>query len=160
MTAAARIPVALALGANLGDRAANLDRAVALLAAGPLRDVRHSRWYPSAPLECRPGAPPFLNGALIGTTALTPDELLAACQQTEAQLGRPAQRAWHADRPLDVDILLYGQLVLDTPALRVPHPELHRRDFVLVPLAEVAPDWLIPGPGLTVAQCLARLPKA
>jgi len=151
------VPVAIALGSNLGDRDANLQRAVELLAAGPLTHVRVAAPVTSAPLDCPPGAPGYRNTALVGETTLACPDLLLACRAIEEQLGRPAQRAYHASRTIDIDILLYGDRQFATPTLTVPHSHLTERDFVLDPLAELAPDWRVPGTDATVAEWRSRL---
>jgi len=144
--------VYLALGANLGDREANLRAAVAALsAAGAAGEpalvpgsVRASALYETDAVAEEP-QPPYLNAVLRGETRLSPDALLARCLAAEAAAGRrraPGDRPW-APRLLDVDVLLYGARVIATAALVVPHPRLVERGFVRVPLAEVAAPALV-----------------
>jgi 2-amino-4-hydroxy-6-hydroxymethyldihydropteridine diphosphokinase len=134
----------IGLGANLGPRAETLAAAVAALEAlVPLREVHRSRLFETVAIADHP-QPPYLNAVVRGRTTLGPFELLAACLAIEAALGRirPAGVA-RAARHIDIDILLYGAAVIETPSLRVPHPELLDRPFVRIPLAEVATPGLV-----------------
>jgi 2-amino-4-hydroxy-6-hydroxymethyldihydropteridine diphosphokinase len=152
--------VAIGLGSNLGDREGQIRAAVGLLTVGGLRDVRLSTLHATTPVGCEPGAPEFLNAALTATSDLGPAALLGLCRQVERRLGRPSRHrrgGAYLSRPIDLDLLLVGDAVLDTPSLVLPHPGLRERVFVLQPLAEIAPDWRVPPDGQTVAQCLARL---
>jgi 2-amino-4-hydroxy-6-hydroxymethyldihydropteridine diphosphokinase len=146
----------LLLGSNLGDRAAYLQQARQTLAATAGAIVAASSYYETAAwgLEDQPA---FLNQVLAVCTALPAPELLAACQATEQQAGRERKQHWGA-RTLDVDILLYGQEIIATPTLVVPHPALPARRFALVPLAEVAPQQLHPQLHQTVAELLTNCP--
>jgi 2-amino-4-hydroxy-6-hydroxymethyldihydropteridine diphosphokinase len=148
--------VFLGLGSNLGDRAGLLDQAVAALES--LGRVARSRWYETAAVGL-PGAPAFLNGAVRLETDLVPDELLRQTRGVERRLGRdPLRRA--GSRTMDIDILLYGRQVISRPGLEIPHPRLHQRAFVLVPLAELAPNLVHPVLGKTVAEMLAEVDSA
>jgi 2-amino-4-hydroxy-6-hydroxymethyldihydropteridine diphosphokinase len=130
--------VYLSLGSNVGDRAVVLRRAIAgLPAATRGRVLRVSRLYETAPWGVR-NQPPFLNLALALDTPLAPLDLLAALKEMEAAAGRTAGPRW-GPRPLDIDILLYDQLVQNDPALIIPHPRLRERRFVLQPLADIWP---------------------
>ena len=146
--------VYLGLGANLGDRQSNLAQALQYLRA------RATIEQVSAPYETRPvgylDQPDFLNIACQITTELAPPELLTFLKQIERRMGRePSFR--NAPRPIDIDILLYDDLVFESPELTIPHPRLSERAFALVPLAEIAPNLVHPVLQLTVAEMLARV---
>ncbi|QJW88063.1 2-amino-4-hydroxy-6-hydroxymethyldihydropteridine diphosphokinase [Spirosoma taeanense] len=132
----------LLLGANLGDRVATLNRAVDLI-AGRVGDVlQRSKLYETAPWGVTE-QPAFLNQVLAVETELTPEAVLAQTQAIEQELGRVRHEKWGA-RVIDIDILYYDQLILRTDQLSIPHPYLHQRRFTLVPLAELAPDFIHP----------------
>jgi 2-amino-4-hydroxy-6-hydroxymethyldihydropteridine diphosphokinase len=149
--------VYLALGSNLGDRQQTIEKAVSILA--PEVEVeRLSSLYRTQPEGFRE-QPLFLNAALKGRTALSPRELLSRAQRVEGALGRRASFR-NAPRPIDIDILLYDDRVIDSPDLVIPHPRMSERAFVLVPLAEIAPHLRHPGTGLTVIEILSRLRRS
>lgn len=132
----------LGLGTNLGDRLANLQGAVDLLAATPgIRVVRSSRVYETAPVG--PPQPDFLNAVIEVDTDLEPDGLLAAAAAAERALHRVRDVRW-GPRTIDVDVLTYDDRVIDTPDLTVPHPRMHERAFVLAPLMDLEPDPPLP----------------
>lgn len=142
----------IALGSNLGDRAASI--AAALHAMGSLPQTSLLR--ASNPVETDPVSPipqpPYLNAAAVIRTALPARELLGGLLEIERRLGRtrvPGER-W-GPRTIDLDLLLYGNHVIDEPGLTIPHPRMGRRLFVLIPLADIAPDLIVPGLGLSVA---------
>ena len=133
------------LGANLGDAAAALESAVAAMAEiSATTVVARSRTYRSAPLDAT--GPDYLNAVVAIDTELSASELLIALQRIEQAHGR--ERPFpNAPRTLDLDLLLFGDQTIDIPGLQVPHPRLHERAFVLLPLNEVARDVMIPGRG-------------
>jgi 2-amino-4-hydroxy-6-hydroxymethyldihydropteridine diphosphokinase len=148
--------VAIGLGSNLGDPAANLRAAVRCLAARGLAAPCLSPFYLTAPEECHPGTPDFLNAVVTGRWSGTPDSLKVVCQAIEQELGRATLHDSRAARTLDLDLLLFSARELRTPQLTIPHPRLAGRLFVLVPLADLVPEWGVPGTGRTVAQLLAE----
>jgi 2-amino-4-hydroxy-6-hydroxymethyldihydropteridine diphosphokinase len=153
MTDAGFQQAAIALGSNLGDCRATLEGALAALDADPdVRLLRRSAWYRSAPVG--PPQPDYLNGCAVLAVSLTPEELLDRLQATEARFGRVRAERW-GPRTLDLDLILFGDLILSGERLQIPHPRMQERTFVLVPLAEIAPDWIEPHTGRTVAA-LAR----
>lgn len=130
----------LGLGSNLGDRWANLRAAV----AGLPDVIAVSGVYETDPVGGPPGQDPYLNAVVELDTELSPRQLLELAWRLEDESGRVRGERW-GPRPLDVDVLMVGDLVVDEPELTVPHPRLRERSFVLVPLADVAPD-LVPDP--------------
>jgi 2-amino-4-hydroxy-6-hydroxymethyldihydropteridine diphosphokinase len=134
----------LGLGANLGDRLGNLQRAADLLSKQPgVTVMRSSRVYETEPVG-GPPQPPFLNAVLEISTELSPGELLWACGGIENEMGRVRVVHW-GPRPIDIDILTYDDTTIDEVDLQVPHPRMHERGFVLAPLAELAEDPPLPG---------------
>lgn len=144
----------MGLGSNLGDRLANLQRAVELLAARPgLRVVRSSRVYETDPVG-GPPQPEYLNAVVEVQTTLSPHDLLAASMDVEQRMGRVRAERW-GPRVIDIDVLMYDEEEIDEPDLVVPHPRMHERAFVLVPLLELDPDPLLPGRGRIATRRLA-----
>ncbi|GAA6756755.1 7,8-dihydro-6-hydroxymethylpterin-pyrophosphokinase [Thermus sp. 2.9] len=143
------------LGSNLGDRAAYLLAASSLLSRLPKTHLRRlSPVYETAPLG--PPQPPYLNLVAEVETGLGPRELLEALLGVERALGRERKERW-GPRTIDLDLLLYGDLVLEEEGLQVPHPRLHERAFVLVPLLDLLPEGRHPALGLGFAELLAAL---
>jgi len=138
----------IGLGANLNHPVAQIERAIAAIAALPHTDLlRRSGLYGSRPMGPA-DQPDYVNAVAQVDTRLPPEDLLTALLAIERQQGRersPAQR--NGPRTLDLDLLLHGDAVRADPALTLPHPGAHERDFVLLPLAEIAPDLVIPGHG-------------
>ena len=151
--------VFIAFGSNQGDRQDFCDRAVALMGLLPQSTLTGvSSYYETEPIDVAHGHDEtwFYNGVVRLQTQLPPEHLLAICQETERSLGRdPGPR--NASRPIDLDILFYGQRIIETPRLAVPHPRLHQRRFVLEPMTELAPDWIHPQYDQTMQALLHRL---
>ncbi len=131
----------LGLGTNLGDRLENLQTAVELLPPD-IYDIKFSPIYESLPWGYA-DQPTFLNQVIIGWTGLSPLDLLAHIKQIEQKMGRQMTFRY-GPRLIDIDILAYDDLILDTPKLTIPHPQITKRSFVLVPLADLTPDWRHP----------------
>jgi 2-amino-4-hydroxy-6-hydroxymethyldihydropteridine diphosphokinase len=155
MSGEAQPTVYLALGTNLGDREANLREARRRLEAGGVRLERCSSIYETEPWGVL-DQPRFLNAVCRGRTELSPERLLALAKRIEGALGRvPTVR--YGPRAIDIDILLYDRVACASRELTIPHPRLAERAFVLVPLAEIAPDLVVPGLERTVRELLQAL---
>jgi 2-amino-4-hydroxy-6-hydroxymethyldihydropteridine diphosphokinase len=147
------IAVAIALGSNLGDRASHLAFAVEHLRTA-VPDLRVSRFIETDPVGVRP-QPLFLNGAVAGSTDLSARQLLGFLLALEGERGRERPFAG-APRTLDLDLVLYGNSIIDEPGLTVPHPRFRDRAFVLAPLAEIAGGMQDPVTGLTIRDLAER----
>jgi 2-amino-4-hydroxy-6-hydroxymethyldihydropteridine diphosphokinase len=160
MSGARAVVVHIGVGSNLGDREATIAEAIARLGTHPsIRIVRRSALIETDPVG--PPQPRYLNGALEIETTLDPAELLSEMLRVERELGRirdPGSRM--GPRTVDLDLLLFGDRVIDDPGLMVPHPRMSERPFVLVPLAEIAPNAVNPRCGRTVASLLHGLASA
>lgn len=144
------VSCAIALGSNLGDSPAILQGAVQQLHQHPhITAVACSDIYQTAPVG--PPQPDYLNACVLVEADLSPEELLRTLLRIEAGFGRVRRERW-GPRLLDMDLLLFGDLVLTTPTLQIPHPRMHERAFVLVPMAEVAAQWADPISGKTITQ--------
>jgi len=147
----------IGLGSNLGDREATIRAAVDRLRAHPQIEVTaESTLIETAPVGGPAGQPTFLNGAAALETDLRPHALLRVLKGIERDLGRRPRERW-GPREIDLDVLLYGEKVIETSRLTVPHPRLSERRFVLAPLAEIAPHARDPATGRTVRELLESL---
>ncbi len=154
-------PILIAVGANLpspefGRPRATCEAALSALARRGVRLVRRSRWFESAPVPAS-DQPWFVNGVAVVATDLPPESLLLLLHDVERGLGRE-RREINAARVIDLDLLAYGDLVRSEPPPVLPHPRLPERAFVLLPLADVAPDWRHPADGRSVREMLHALP--
>jgi 2-amino-4-hydroxy-6-hydroxymethyldihydropteridine diphosphokinase len=146
-----RIPVAIALGSNIGDRLSHLNFAIARL-GDFLSELEVSHFRETDPVGVEPQGQ-FVNGAAIGNTSLAAVDLLDQLLAIERERGRVRPHLG-APRTLDLDLILYGGQILKTPGLQVPHPRFRERLFVLEPLAEIAGEWKDPATGHTVRELL------
>lgn len=152
--------VLIALGSNLGESVPLIHAAfekLQHLSAAPLR--KSSLWR-TTPVDCPTGSPPFVNAAvaLVPLPNETPESLLAKLQALEKEFGRRPKLVLNEARPLDLDLIAFGNEVRDPPELTLPHPRAHLRRFVLQPLSEIAPAFVLPGQSRTVRELLAALP--
>ncbi len=147
----------LGLGSNVGDSAAHLRAAIELLAGRGVEVEAISSTYVTEPVGEILDQPDFLNAAIRIRTELEPEALLDVCKEVEAERGRVLEAPRHSPRPLDVDLLLLGDVELQTERLTLPHPEVSSRRFVLAPLLELDPELALPD-GMRLADALAALP--
>jgi 2-amino-4-hydroxy-6-hydroxymethyldihydropteridine diphosphokinase len=146
---------AIGLGSNLGDSRSILVSAIDRLKShAQIEVIAVSSWYLTAPIG--PPQPDYLNGCATIETSLTALELLNILHAIESEFGRVRQEIWGA-RTLDLDLLLYDDLIIDLPQLQIPHPRMLERAFVLVPLAEIAPNWIEPKSGDSIVTHLNKL---
>lgn len=148
--------IVIMLGGNLPGTGQAMATAVEKFRMAGVQNIRCSRAMMSAAEDCVPGTPDFLDMAMTGSWCGTPGDLLALCQQIECEAGRPAHHSSRESRILDCDIILFGEEVIDSPDLTIPHPRAHLREFVLRPLAEISPQTSFPD-GMTVLEKLHRL---
>jgi 2-amino-4-hydroxy-6-hydroxymethyldihydropteridine diphosphokinase len=155
------VPVGIALGSNVGNRSAELDAGIFFLSElAEHGKVRESPRIETAPVDCPPGSPPFLNSVAeieVDTVLLPPLQLLSYLQEIEIERGRSLLRDINAPRPLDLDIIYYGVERFDQMGLIIPHPRAHLRRFVLEPLSHLRPDLVLPGQTKTVKEFLTEL---
>jgi len=150
----------IALGSNLGDSQDLIENAIQRLSELSERPILVSSLWRTTPVDCPPDSPPFINGVvgLKPHPGETPETLLAKLQKLEQEFGRKPKTVLNEPRPLDLDLLTFGNQIRATPKLTLPHPRAHQRRFVLQPLSEIAPGLVLPGHLKTVAELLARLP--
>ena len=149
----------IALGSNLGDRAANIQRGIELLMSRVpgIRLNASAPVYETEPVDCAPGTQAFLNTVIEVAAECLPDELHSHLKAFEQALGRPDQRERNSPRTLDLDMLYADDVVSADPALILPHPRMHMRRFVLEPLADIRPELMLPGQKVPVSELLAGL---
>lgn len=146
----------LGLGSNVGERESNLRAAVDALGASGLTVTARASLYETAPQGEVQDQPDFLNSAVAAATGLEPLALLDACKRIERELGRSDDGVRHGPRPIDIDVLLVGDVTLEHERLTLPHPEIASRHFVLAPLLELAPDLVLPD-GRSAAGLMAAV---
>ena len=142
---------AIALGSNLGESLTTLENALQTLSETiGITLTSHSSWYKTKPVG-GPPQPDYVNGCALVKVNLDPHKLLETILGIEQKFGRVRKEHWGA-RTLDLDLILYDDLILDTPDLQIPHPRMRERAFVLIPLAEIAPNWIEPVSGKKIIQ--------
>jgi 2-amino-4-hydroxy-6-hydroxymethyldihydropteridine diphosphokinase len=152
--------VFVALGSNTGDAQSHVRDAMERLQELSIKPLLKSSLWLTAPVDCPPGSDMFVN-AVVGVAPLpgeTPETLLLKLRALEKEFGRQPKKVVNEPRPLDLDLIAFGSDVRSTPELTLPHPRAHIRAFVLQPLAEIAPGFVLPGAGKTVAQLIRHLP--
>jgi 2-amino-4-hydroxy-6-hydroxymethyldihydropteridine diphosphokinase len=158
------VPVGIALGSNLGVRSAELNAGINFLRTLSVQGrLVQSQRIETTPVDCPPGSLPFLNAVAeieVDEETLPPRWLLDVLQDFEISRGRAAVHEVNAPRPLDLDIIYYGDLVVNEPRLIIPHPRAAARRFVLEPLSHLRPDLILPGQTKTVRQLLEGQPPA
>jgi len=149
----------VALGANLGDSRGNILRGMRRLEELSERPLLRSSLWQTTPVDCPPGSPAFVNAvvALRPLAGETPETLLAKLQTLENQFGRQPKKMLNEPRPLDLDLIAFGNEKRDTPELTLPHPRAHERRFVLQPLSEIVPDLILPGQTKSLTELLDEL---
>lgn len=154
--------VFIALGSNLGNARANILRAIKPLQQFSATPLVSSSLYQTKPVDCPPGSPMFINAVvgLVPKPGLTPESLLANLQSLEKEFGRQPKKVTNEPRPLDLDLIAFGNERRSTKVLTLPHPRAHERRFVLQPLSEIAPDFILPGQSKTVTELLSPIAEA
>jgi 2-amino-4-hydroxy-6-hydroxymethyldihydropteridine diphosphokinase len=149
----------IALGSNLGDARKNVLRAIERLQSFSERPPQKSSLWKTTPVDCPPDSADFVNAVvgLVPRAQETPESLLKKLQTLEKEFGRTPKKILNEPRPLDLDLIAFGQECRTTADLVLPHPRAHQRRFVLQPLAEIAPDFIFPGQSNTVLQLLNQV---
>jgi 2-amino-4-hydroxy-6-hydroxymethyldihydropteridine diphosphokinase len=148
--------VYISLGTNLGEKERNLSEAILELSLRVGAVICQSRFYEFEPWGFE-SENSFLNAVILMEIHLSPFELLTKSQEIEKELGRTAKTTQtYSDRIIDIDILLYDNLIIDHPTLKIPHPKMLERDFVLIPLVEIAPDLVHPASGKKYSELIAN----
>ena len=152
----------VALGSNLGDRLGNLNAARKTIVDLPRVQppILSSAIYETDPVGCEPGAGKFLNAVLEFDYYGDPLELLKSVREIEKTLGRAADHPRNVSRKIDIDLLYFGDISMDSDELQLPHPRMHLRKFVLQPLADIRPELILPGQSKTVRELLANLSES
>jgi 2-amino-4-hydroxy-6-hydroxymethyldihydropteridine diphosphokinase len=148
----------VSLGSNLGNRRAILEDAIRTLEKLSEGPVILSSFWRTKPVDCPPGSPEFMNAAAaLAPEGETPESLLGKLQEMEREFGRWPKKVFNEPRVLDLDLIAFGSEVRNSPELVLPHPRAHLRRFVLEPLAEIAPELVLPGQKESVRELLANL---
>lgn len=148
----------LSIGSNLGDRRHNCLEAIRLIEAEGIKVVKRSSLYETKPWGLK-DQPDFINMVVCAETSLSPEELLKKLKFIEKKMGRKESKRW-GPRLIDIDILFYDDLVIDSPELKIPHPYIKEREFVLLPLSEIEPEFVHPVLKKTVRELYRELQRA
>jgi 2-amino-4-hydroxy-6-hydroxymethyldihydropteridine diphosphokinase len=151
------IKIALSLGGNIGDVPETFEFAIAKLAKAGVCEIRKSSLYHSDAEDCVKNTPPFTNSAITGNWDKSLNELFDLCQKIEQEAGRPKDHTTGTSRTLDIDIILFGDLIYKDGRLQIPHKEALLRFFVIYPLSEIAGDWTFPGKDAKISEILNKL---
>jgi 2-amino-4-hydroxy-6-hydroxymethyldihydropteridine diphosphokinase len=156
---AAPLIALIAIGSNSGDSPRIVREAMRQLERFSEQPLQKSSLWETSPVDCPPGSPKFINAAvaLIPQPDETPESLLRKLQELEKEFGRRAKQVLNEPRSLDLDLIAFATEVRATPELALPHPRAHQRRFVLQPLSEIAPDFIMPGQTRTISDLLASL---
>jgi 2-amino-4-hydroxy-6-hydroxymethyldihydropteridine diphosphokinase len=154
--------VYIALGSNLGDSRNTVLRAMERLQGLSDQPLAKSSLLESTPVDCPPGSPNFVNAVvgLVPRPDETPESLLSKLQALEKEFGRTPKKVMNEARPLDLDLIAFANEIRSTPELTLPHPRAHSRQFVLQPLAEIAPNLVLPAQNKSVSELLRQLTSA
>ncbi len=149
----------IALGSNLGRSVAIISQAIARLQSLSSAPLLKSSLWQSTPVDCPPGSPAFVNAVvgLVSGRDETPESLLEKLQQLEKEFGRQPKKILNEARPLDLDLIAFGNEIRSSEKLTLPHPRAHERRFVLQPLSEIAPNLVLPGKEMSVRKLLETL---
>ncbi|HBC87704.1 MAG TPA: 2-amino-4-hydroxy-6-hydroxymethyldihydropteridine diphosphokinase [Lentisphaeria bacterium] len=151
-----QIEVALSLGGNMGDVPGTFKKALGKLKSGGLSSICISSLYRTPPVGCRPGTAEFINAAVTGKWSGSIKSLHRLCKKIEVEAGRPEKHVKFSSRPLDIDIVFFGDMIYSDEKLTIPHKEARKRVFVLLPLGEIAGERIFPGLGLSVRNLLVK----
>jgi 2-amino-4-hydroxy-6-hydroxymethyldihydropteridine diphosphokinase len=159
MDAVEPVEAFVALGSNLGNSLEIIQQAYVRLQELSQTPVRRSSIWRSAPVDCPPGSPDFLNAVvgLIPNRGETPESLLVKLKELEVEFGRRPKMVLNEPRPLDLDLIAFGRELRESSQLILPHPRVHLRAFVLLPLSEIAPELILPGQTGSVSQLSSRI---
>ncbi len=149
--------IALALGGNLGNEKKNFLSIEIILNNIGVTNTKLSSLYKNPAIGCIPNTPDFTNAAIIGDTAINLLNLLKICKKIESLFGRSKEHESNTSRILDIDIILYGVLIIDTPIITIPHPRALKRNFVLAPLMEIAWNWIFPTNNLIIKENFKKI---
>ncbi len=148
--------IALSLGGNMGNVRDEFRKTLVKLKSGGLSSICVSSLYSTPAVGCAPGTADFINAVVTGRWSSSLESLLRLCKKIEVSAGRPEKHIRYSSRPLDIDIILFGDMIRADERITIPHKEAQKRLFVLIPLAEIAGDWIFPDTGKKISSFLRR----